>query len=87
MTTFVWHEVAGAAGNPVSWTPLCLPPDAGLSSGFAPLATVPSRVNPCGCGVAFFRLSSRCDVGHSIIFRLRRRWGLHYLSIAGAIYP
>ncbi len=62
---------------------LCLPPDAGLSSGFAPLATVPSRVDPCGCGVAFFRLPSRCDVGHTIIFRLRRRWGLHYLSKLG----
>ncbi len=64
---------------------LCLPPGAGLSSGFAPLATVPSRVDPRGCGVAFFRLPSRSDRAHTTIFRLRRRLGLHYLPIAGTV--
>ena len=79
-----WHEgtrddlgLAGVAGGlPVVRAVglrLCLSPGAGLSSGFAPRATVPPRVNPRGSGVAFFCLPSRC--------------GLHYLPIAGAIYP
>ncbi len=89
-----WHErthddlcLAGSfRGLPVAvGLRLYLPPGAGLSSGFAPLATVPSRVDPRGNGVAFFCLPIRCDGSHTTIFRLRLRWGLHYLPKAGNV--
>ena len=62
---------------------LYLSPGAGLFSGFAPLATVPSQINPRGYGVAFFRLPSRCGGSHTTIFRLLRRWVVRYLPKLG----